>query len=363
MKITITKWHFACQWWCKMLIINKCSKSKFTVDFRENYWVSVIYGVVKEYWGSDLTSTAPRQKDKTMEQVSGSWVETVLPAAVYKIKNELSSSKLCFDLSYFMRFTCRYHNAHNVLGNNWKKRKNDKNSPRKKENNALERHTDKACLSLPQSHRLHTDTHTLREQNEENAHTHIQCLFPSAPSCVLLSPLTSHLSWQSHNDEYIRCHLPSGTIMPWFQHSLWFDIGHNPDSACQPHHLISPVTQCCPTRTCTYTHTHTLFSSVRGQPSLIPIEDPFSGCAFFLPSQAWVKRLNNKRCLPWPLRQPFFPRRERKKKSSISPSNHLHHTFLRPSPKSVLSTCSAPFPWDSHEAPVAPAHPPSQCRH
>lgn len=139
--------------------------------------------------------------------------------------------------------------------------------------------------------------------------------------------------------------------MPWFQHSLWFDIGHNPDSACQPRRLISPVTQRCPQ---THMHIHTLFSSVRGQPSLIPRRLSIQLC---LPSQAWAKGLKTRdACFLWPLCHPFILKR-----SSLS---HPVTIFIAHScvlPPSLLPTCSAPYSLETLMRPPVTPCPPSHC--
>lgn len=86
-----------------------------------------------------------------------------------------------------------------------------------------------------------------------------------------------------------------------------------------------------------------------------------------LVSQAWLKILNNKRCLPWPHRNPFFIKKRKKngvKKGfclTLQPSSPSS-SFLCVLPQSVLSTYCAQLPRHSREPPLPfpnpPTHPP-----
>lgn len=125
--------------------------------------------------------------------------------------------------------------------------------------------------------------------------------------------------------------------MPWFHHSLWIDIRNNPDSTCQPGIPHQPCHSVLPP------NTHIVSSSAR---STLPRFFSTSIPRLFLLSQAWMKWLNNKRCLPWPNHHPLFPRREEKKKKDPS-SSHIPVSC----PICVVHML---FPWDSHEDPVAP---------
>lgn len=52
-KITVMPRH-SCQRGCKLIMIHKCQKSEFTAHYAVNYWVSITWGAVNKWTGSDI---------------------------------------------------------------------------------------------------------------------------------------------------------------------------------------------------------------------------------------------------------------------------------------------------------------------